>query len=420
MRTRNRLSLLVFGSLALAAVIWACQVQDGSLPTEADRSIQQSVTASEINAMISALLPPALGASAKSQFKNVETAMNQNKLAEARTKATSLVDFLLKHYQAGKWPDPGPPAGDKTGDLVAAIFEFVGLTPDAQNATACIPNVDCDLTATNDNEFAGTQIPGSSITQPFVIFVSPIECNVDPPLFGLCYEIGTIPAGITFPPAPTGSLTLASEDDQPVVGICTLDSSDPNGVPAGVPQDSLFVVHKVNGQWVRLPQVTITFLDCSTASSEIASAGFFSSPVDFALAPLIDLLTPKSLTAAGTRTGGAITSFSEHATEVAGPLPTTTSLSIVEGSTFFAGDTITLRAEITPDVTGGNVVFFATIPVNSGAPIEPVVDGVAIRKVVCGSARVPFGSHTARAQYLGQGNFQGSTSTLIPYTCNAD
>ena len=99
------------------------------------------------------------------------------------------------------------------------------------------------------------------------------------------------------------------------------------------------------------------------------------------------------------------------------PVTTATSISIDEGTAFLAGDTITFRAQISPGVSGGNVVFFATTPVQSGAPVSPVVDGVAIRKIVCGSARVPFGSHAAQAQYLGDGDFLGSYSTTISYTC---
>ena len=100
------------------------------------------------------------------------------------------------------------------------------------------------------------------------------------------------------------------------------------------------------------------------------------------------------------------------------PVTTATSISIEGGTAFLAGDTITLRAEISPDVPGGNVVFFVTTPVHSGAPVSPVVDGVAIRKVVCGSARIPFGSHAAQAQYLGDDDFLGSYSTSISYDCS--
>lgn len=410
--------------IALAALSYGCQVGDGFSPTEADRSIQQAATtcdaalATEIRNMIPAVITdPIVGKSVTSQFNAIVKACPKN-INDAKAKTRTTTDFIMKHFAAGKWTD-----AEGTGNLVAKMFEFVGLLPEAQNATACIPNVDCELTATELDEFAGTSIPGSSITQSFVIYVIPIpDFDVDPPIFGLVYEIGTIPAGITFPPvSPSGSLTLAAEDDQPVVGICTLDSSDPEGVPDGVHPDSLHVVHLVNGEWVRLPRVDITNvlpLDCSTASST-ETASLWSNPI---LEPVLEFLSPDGLVAAGVRTGGAITSFSPHATEVAGTLPTETALSIVGGeTTFFVGDTITFSVEVNPEPTGGNVAFYATTPVSGpGAPIVPVVDGVATRSFVCGSNRVPAtGTHTAQAQYLGTEGFAGSASGTLQYTCSA-
>lgn len=103
--------------------------------------------------------------------------------------------------------------------------------------------------------------------------------------------------------------------------------------------------------------------------------------------------------------------------QAAVPITTATSLSIEEGTTFQAGDTITLRAQVTPAPDGGILLFFATIPVRGGAPAEDVVGGMASRKVLCGSPRVPFGSHTAQAHYQGTDAFLGGSSATIAYTC---
>ena len=103
--------------------------------------------------------------------------------------------------------------------------------------------------------------------------------------------------------------------------------------------------------------------------------------------------------------------------QTAVPITTATSLSIEEGTSFQAGDTITLRARVTPAPDGGILLFFATVPVRGGAPAEDVVGGTARRKVVCGSPRVPFGSHTAQAHYQGTDAFLGGSSATIAYTC---
>jgi hypothetical protein len=413
MRNGNRLIVGAVGMFALAVLAYGCQVRDGFFPTEAQRSIQPSVTASEVFAKINEVITdPTLGKSATSQFQTI-VKLCPKKPLECQARAESEVDFILKHFAEGKWED-----ADGTGELVALILEFVGLIPEAQGATTCIPGVDCQGEATHNNEFAGAKIPGDLVDVPFVLLFTPLpDMEVKPPLFGLIYDISTFPEGITFSnSSPSGSLTLSSEDDQPVAGVCTLGPDDPEGVPEGVHPDSLYVVHFENGVWERLEQVDITFLDCSTASSETESVSLWSSPI---LKPVLEFLSPGRVVAAGTRTGGAITSFSPHATEVAGTIPTTTTLSIVEGqNTFFSGETITLRAEVNPEPTGGNVAFFATNPVSGpGAPIVAVVDGVATQTFVCGSDRVPFGSHTAQVQYLGSGDFSGSVSTTIPYEC---
>ncbi len=400
--------------IALAALAYGCQVGDGMFPTEAQRSLQPSVSAQDVLAKIDEVITdPTLGKSAKSQFQTI-VKVYPKKPADAQAKARTLIDFILKHFQEGKWE-----SADGTGELVAMILEYVGLVPEAQGATTCIPNVDCQGEATNSNEFAGAKIPGDLVDVPFVLLFTPLpNMEVKPPLFGLVYDISTYPEGIVFSnTSPSGSLTLSAEDDQPVAGVCTLDSDDPNGIPEGVDPDSLYVVHFENGVWERLPQVDITFLDCSTASSG-TEVGLWSNPI---LETVVDFLSPGRVVAAGLRTGGAITSFSPHATEVAGTLPTETALSIVEGTTtFVAGQTITLRAEVDPEPTGGNVAFYATNPVSGpGAPIVAVVDGVATRTFVCGTDRVPFGSHEAQVQYLGTEGFASSVSGTLAYTCSA-
>jgi hypothetical protein len=420
MRNGNRLLAMAIALFALAALAYGCQTRDGSFPTEADRSLEQSVSASQIYAWINIVITdPTLGKSATSQFKTIERTLPKN-LADAQTKAKSLVAFILKHYQAGKWVDPVNTPD--TGDLVAAIYEYVGLAPAADAAEACIPNVDCEVIATVGNEFGGSEIPGDAILQSFVIYLVRLPDDfAAPPLFPIFYEIHTIPEGITFPPAPSGSLSLAQADDGPVAGLCTLDENDPLGAPEGaVPGVNLFLSHQVDGEWERLPYVDVTFLDCEDASSETESA-LWSSPLGLALSPVIDLLSPARAYAGGKSTGGAITSFSEFGSEYTGPIPTTTTLSIVEGTTSFtAGQTITLRAVVDPVPDGGNVLFYATNPTfGPGAPVVAVVDGVATHTFTCGSTRVPFGSHTAQVQYMGTSSFEGSVSNQIAYTCSA-
>ena len=124
------------------------------------------------------------------------------------------------------------------------------------------------------------------ITQPFVIYLVRLPDDfAAPPLFPIFYEIHTIPEGITFPPAPSGSLSLAQADDGPVAGLCTLDENDPLGAPEGaVPGVNLFLSHQVDGEWERLPYVDVTFLDCEDASSETESA-LWSSPLGLAPVP---------------------------------------------------------------------------------------------------------------------------------------
>jgi hypothetical protein len=418
MRTRNRLSLLAIGLFALGAAVWACQVQDGSFPTEAERSIEPSATEQEIIDMINALMPRVIAEATVAKFQGIANDVEAGQFTKAQKKTKSLTTSILNNYAKGRWEDEG---GVATGELVVAMWEFVGLvTEEADAAAACTPGVDCEVVATEGEEFGGSEVPGEVITQPFVLSVTRLPDDfAPPPRYPIFYEIHTIPEGITFPPAPSGSLTLAQVDDQAVAGVCTLDENEPVGAPAdAVPGVNLFLAHQLpNGSWEQLPYLDVAFLNCEDASSETESA-LWSSPLGRSMAYVADLLSPARAYAGGKSTGGAITSFSPFGSWYTDPVPTTTSFSFVEETTtFFAGDTITLRAEVDPTPDGGNVAFYATIPVHVGAPIAPVVDGVATRNVVCGSPRVPFGSHTAQAEYLGSANFAGSASNTIDYEC---
>lgn len=417
--------ILAISTLAMAAGFYGCQVRDGLLPTEADRSIETSATAQDILAMIDAVITdPAVGKSARSQFNTIVKVYPKNP-ADGQAKAKSLIEFILKHYANGKWSDPG---GVGTGELVAAIAAYVGLLPeDADAATACIPNVDCDLFATEQEELALIEIPGPSITVPFVLVITRLPDDfAEPPLFPQFFDFTTIPEGITFPSSPSGSLTLSQFDNGPLGAVCALDDEDPLGTPANaVPGENLFLAHQVNGNWVQLPYVDVTSLDCSTATSGIGeSAGLWSSPIDLAIGPMIELLSPASASAGGRGLGGAISSFSPYGGLYTGPNTTTTTLSIVGGATtFFDGDSIFFRAVVEPaphNEDNGIVLFFATVPPSgSGVPAEEIVDGEAIQAFVCGSSRVPFGSHGAQAEFTGTEDHLGSVSDPVAYECLA-
>jgi hypothetical protein len=418
MRTRNRLFLLAIGLFALGAAVWACQVQDGSFPTEAERSIEPSATEQEIIDMINALMPRVIAEATVAKFQGIANDVEAGQLVKAQKKTKSLTTSILNNYTKGRWEDE---TGVATGELILAMWEFVGLVAEeADAAAACTPGNDCQVVATEGEEFGGGDVPGEVITQPFVLSVRRLPDDfAPPPRYPIFYDIQTIPEGITFPPAPGGSLTLAQADDQAVAGVCTLDENDPVGTPPGaVPGVNLFLAHQLpNGSWEQQPSVDVAFLDCEDASSETESA-LWSSPLGRSMAYVSGLLSPARAYAGGKSTGGAITSFSPYGSVYTDPVPTTTTFSFVEETTtFFAGDTITLRAEVAPVPDGGKVAFYATIPVHFGAPIAPVVNGVATRDVVCGGPRVPFGSHTAQAQYLGTDSFAGSASSTIDYEC---
>jgi hypothetical protein len=417
MSSRNRSIVGALCLVALAALSYGCQAGDEMFPTEAQRSLQTSVDASEVFAKIDEVITsPTLGRSVKKQFTAIVKALPR-KPNDAKAKARSLTDFILKHYQAGKWE-----GADATGELVALILAYVGIIPEAQGATTCIPGVDCtgeaEKTDNGNAEFAGAKIPGDLVNVPFVLLFTPnVDKVVKPPLFGLVYDITTYPAGITFPnSSPGGSLTLASEDDQPVAGVCTL-LGPPAGIPDGVHPDSLHVVHFENGVWVRLPQVAITFLDCENAGE--TESALWSNPI---LQTVVDLLSPGPAVAAGIRTGGAITSFSPYATEVAGTLPTTSTISVVSGGpVLHPGETITLRVEVYPEPPDDPAgVLFRALPTGpAGAASAELVGGVAEHTYTCGDPQVHVGgSYDAVGNYLGAEGFAASQSTEdIEFSC---
>ena len=140
---------------------------------------------------------PTLGRSAKKQFQSIVKTYPRNP-ADGQAKARTLIDFILKHFQAGKWQ-----GADGTGELVALILQYVELAPEAQGATACIPGIDCkgqaDKTSNGFSEFAGAKIPGDVVDAPFVLLFTPKpNASIKPPIFGLVYDISTYPEGVVF------------------------------------------------------------------------------------------------------------------------------------------------------------------------------------------------------------------------------
>jgi hypothetical protein len=430
-RMRNPLPRGGLWAVVLALAL-GCQAGDG-VPTEVDRSIETqgflfTPEATEIFAAIDDVLPRRQALDAARQFTSIAILMPRRP-AHAQRKAADLIDYLFSQYARNRVQGPEP---DETfGALILAITEFVGLSAgsgiEGSPAAACTPGVDCELAATVDDELAVVEIPGDAITQPFVIYMIRLPDDfADPPLFPLFYEIGTIPAGITFPgSSPSGSLTLSAGDDAPVAAVCALDEEDPLGTPAdAVPGQNLFLAHQENGVWETLPYVPLAALDCESASSGIGeSASLWSSPIRLAAGPVLDALSPGRLRAKGRGLGGAISSFSPFGAIYTGPVPTETTLGIVGGGTSFtAGETIAFRATVSPapdDAANGRVLFLATDPVRGpGAPVERLVNGAAVQPFVCGSSRIPFGSHVARVQFLGTAGHAGSASPTLAYDCH--
>lgn len=415
----------------MLALALGCQSGEGG-PTDVDRSLETqgylfSPEAGEIFALIDDVLPRRQAWEASRRFTSVAILLSQRP-ALARSKAAALIDYLFSQHARGRLL--GPESDPVFASLVLAISEFVGLSAgsgiEGSPAAACRPGVDCELAATVDDELAAVEIPGDAIQQPFILYMIRLPDDfADPPLYPLFFEIGTIPAGITFPSSsPSGSLTLSAGDDAPVAGLCALDDEDPLGTPPdAVPGENLFLAHQENGVWETLPYVPAIALDCESARSGIGqSASLWSSPIRLAAGPLLDALSPGRVSAKGRGLGGAISSFSPFGAIYTGPVPTETALGIAGGRTSFtAGETITFQATVSPapdNADNGNVLFLATNPVRGpGAPVERLVDGAAVQPFVCGSSRIPLGSHVARVQFLGTAGHAGSVSGTLAYDC---
>lgn len=412
MQTRNRLAGLAIALLGVVTLNSACQSPDSSVLTEAERSIEPATapTADEIFALIDALIgDPVVEQSTKSQFANIVKSKSD---ADKVKRAKALFDYITKHYLAGKWTDVGPPAGVKTAELILAIGQYVGLYPEGVGTGAmCQPGSDCEaIPATGE-----TTIPASVIDQPFTLIMTEVECD---PAFGPnavppCYEITTYPEGIDFQASAGSSLSL-SDLDSPFVALC---SDFPQTYEVGT---EIFLWHLHDGvlePMLESQEVTI----CDEGPGEISSR--WANPLFAMFKPVLTILSPQPLYAGGkgVGVGTAISNFSQVGSCLPGCLPTTTTLSIVEGGTiFYSGQTFTLEGTVDPAPDGGNMFFYATNPTHGpGAPVRVVVDGTASRTFTCDSDRVPLGSHIAQVQYNGTSLYGGSVSGTIAYQCLA-
>jgi hypothetical protein len=404
MHTITRLVGRSIALSAMVALVASCQSQDSSILTEAERSIEPAAlpTADEIRTLIRDLIgDPTIERSSLSQFNNI---VKSKSAADRIKRAKALFDYLTKHYLAGKWVDPG---GVKTAELILAIGQYVGLYPEGDGTGAmCQPGTDCEaIPATGQ-----TTIPGGSITQPFTLIMTEVECD---PLFGPnvvppCYEITTYPEGISFETSASSSLSLSAETS-PFVALCS-DFAQNYDVGTEV-----FLWHVHDGVLEQMVNSTEAAI-CDEGPGVISSR--WANPLFAAFRPVLTILSPQPLYAGGKGVGigTAISNFSQVASCLPGCIPTSTTASILEGTgPFFFGDTITLHAVIDPAPANDDnpTALMFVEPHGSGVPVVPVVDGVAEYEFVCGSARVPAGSYTAGAAFQGTAANGASGSGLV-------
>jgi hypothetical protein len=279
----------------------------------------------------------------------------------------------------------------------------------------CQPGTDCEA----EPSTGLTTIPSSVITQPFTLIMTEVECD---PLFGPnvvepCYEITTYPEGIDFEASASSSLSLSVETS-PFVALC---SDFAQNYVVGT---EVFLWHVHDGvveQMLNSEPVAI----CDEGPDEISSR--WANPLFAMFKPVLTILSPQPLYAGGkgVGVGTAISNFSEVASCLPGCFPTTTTVSILEGTTtFYGGETITIRAVVAPAPSNAENprAVFSVQPLHGGsAPVESVVDGVSEHQFVCGSARVPLGGHyTAGAAFLGTSGYSLSVSgQVLSFDCLA-
>ena len=422
MRFRNRSIGSVLVLVAGIGLIYGCQTRDGSIPTEADRSIQAAGEVEDhIFGLIDGLFDPALGKSVRKSFSSIVSDLQKNKVAVAQSKTLTLIDFILKHYQDGNLIAQAD-LSTKVGTLNLELLQYVGLIPDVEDAAAaaCLPGDPVACEAFPQDGLA--EIPGELITQPFTLIVFEVDCSeLDPGINWVapCYEVQTVPEQ-TFATNTSSSLSLSQSGDIPIVGVCA-DLAD--GLDPGI---DVFLYHAHDGV------IELTPFENISVCEELASR--WANPILATFQPVLDMLGPQPLYAAALAVGsvaGGINNFSTLFACEPGCLPTTTTLAVLNGSTldnsFVDGEAITLEATVTPspidtqDPRGLFVIRNGTSgPLVVHEDQVVISGGTATFTVVCGDD-VPHSSTLAAfAGFYGTVSHETSFSPFSTFSCSAD
>src|SRR3954471_17908632 len=157
--------------------------------------------------------------SANSFWANVQTKVNQGRLADAQAKANDLVTFGLKNFYAGKLiGQMGDGTQNKLAALIEALYQYTGLTsgpaipPGAlspDGAVAVITPSSPTTTVLTGTKQAGVIVPAGAVTTTTLVTISRLPNSPGPLLtsldqYPLFYEYASTPAVDFSHPVTTG------------------------------------------------------------------------------------------------------------------------------------------------------------------------------------------------------------------------
>lgn len=271
----------------LALLALACQ--DRQLPTDgADESPSlspaasvQPASAGDIEDLIEELFPePGLETAALTQFGNVQRKVEEEDLAEARSKVFDLIGYTLEKLEEGQLEDPSgsTTTEEAVSELIDLLLTFVGLeAPEVSpsvlsgetDGVVAIAFPDEDNLIVTGNEFAGTFIPAGAVDVETVVVVERLDPTAQPG--DDCLPIGADQREgcYRFDKSPDD---IFNEDV--LVAVCPVESLRDENDPDF---DERFQLAKFDPDRpelgvVALPSAAEDFLDCSDFAT-LASAG---------------------------------------------------------------------------------------------------------------------------------------------------
>ena len=325
--------------------------------------------------------------------------------------ALSFDSSTLLQYQSLSAPSSPPTAGTDypeitstaTGSLGNAQIQLMADCGMAYNTTFTL--LSAASVSGNFDTYNGPGTAGPITNNEVIQAIPSSSCGTSaPPYLRINYTATAVTATVV--PQPTSTTVLSTSPTSPQVNEPYQLVSTVTASPSGSAVPSGYVAFSAGGSPVKSCQ--------SQPVQPVTSGGTTSYE---AICDMAAPSTPASQSASATYSGSQILKGSTGSATVVVAKGTTSTSLAASNTNPYQNQQVTYTATVTPSspsgaspsTPGGNVEFFDGTTAISGCTAQPL-SGTTSPQATCKQTYASAGSHSIAAKYLGDGNFNTSTS----------